>query len=236
MATAKARQKIVKTFLELIADQGFDPVTMPQVAEAAGVKMSALRESFGSKSALVAAFAEQIDCIVLDERDDDMADQPSRDRLFDILMTRIDHLAPHREAVRALYKAAKHDPVLALEFNRIAVRSQQWMLTAAGIELHGLKKRIVAQGVARAYANVLETWLDEADEGMPKTMARLDKELDDGVGWMKRLNRLEGVLKMAGRLRSRSRCRKARRRRDQTDADRSGETVRPDEGEASAAT
>jgi hypothetical protein len=50
---------------------------------------------------------------------------------------------------------------------------------------------------------------------MPRTMARLDKELDNGVSFMKRLNRLEGMAKglrkfiksasRRGRSRSRSR-------------------------------
>ncbi|MTI43637.1 TetR family transcriptional regulator [Roseibium hamelinense] len=205
MATAKTRQKIMKTFQELVAENGYSEVSLVQLAEAADVKLSVLRESYDSKIDLVKAFSREIDSAVLDERDDDMGDQPARDRLFDVLMTRIDHLAPHKPFVRALYEAARTDPVLALEFNAIAVKSQAWMLDAAGVELGGLKRAATVQGLAIAFARVVETWLGEDDEGMPRTMSKLDKELDEGVSWMKRLDRLDGFLKFAGRLGSRAR-------------------------------
>ncbi|WP_395172627.1 TetR/AcrR family transcriptional regulator [Roseibium alexandrii] len=215
MATAKTKQKILTVFLELLEKHPYEEVSLQLIAETAKVKLSDLRRAYPSKLALVEAFSESIDAAVLDERDEGMDDQPARDRLFDILMTRIDALADHKEAVRALKTAADEDPGLALEFNRIAIRSQKWMLVAAGIDLSGAKGTVVAQGLVMAFAKVVATWLDEPDEGMPRTMARLDKELDNGVSFMKRLNRLEGMAKglrkfiksASKRGRSRSRAR-----------------------------
>ncbi len=199
MATAKTRQKILETFLGLISEHPYEEVSLQLVAEKAKVKLSDMRSTFASKADLVAAFAEKVDTAVLDERDEDMGDQPPRDRLFDVLMTRIDALAEHREAVRALHAAARKDPALALEFNRIEARSQKWMLIAAGIEVSGVKARIVAQGLAVAFSRVVSVWLDEEDEGMPRTMSKLDSELDRGSSFMERLNSLE---RAAGRLQS----------------------------------
>ncbi|MEM5585379.1 TetR/AcrR family transcriptional regulator [Roseibium sp. AS2] len=192
MATAKTRQKILQTFLDLVSVHPYEDVSLTLIAETAKVKLSDMRGAFASKAQLVAAFAEKIDKTVLDGRDDDMGDQPPRDRLFDVLMTRIDALSEHREAVRALHQAARHDPALALEFNRIAARSQKWMLIASGIDVSGVKATVVARALAIAFGRVVGVWLDEEDEGMPRTMARLDKELDRGSDLMKRLNGLEG--------------------------------------------
>ncbi|WP_420414167.1 TetR/AcrR family transcriptional regulator [Roseibium sp.] len=195
MATAKTKQKILTTFLDLISENPYEDVSLQLLAETAKVKLSELRRAYSSKLALVEAFYESVDTAVLDQRDEDLGDQPPRDRLFDILMTRIDVLAENKEAVRAFAKAASQDPGLALDFNRFAVRSQKWMLVAAGIDLSGIKSGIVAQALAVSFARVVDTWLDEPDEGMPRTMSRLDKELDKGSSFMKRLNRLEGVAK-----------------------------------------
>ena len=219
MATAKTRQKILKSFLDLLSENSYEDIGMPLLAKTADVKLSALRECFTSKRALVQAFVESVDVAVLDDRDEDMADQPARDRLFDILMTRIDHLAPHKQAIRSLHKAARKDPGLAMEFNSIAVRSQRWMLIAAGIELSGFKGRFAAQGLAVAFARVVETWLDESDEGMPRTMAKLDKELDQGEVWMGRFDRAAKFtrpLRAAGKF-----ARRRRRRREPTEDGRS---------------
>lgn len=232
MATAKTRQKLLNTFLDLLADHPYADISLSQVAEAAKVKLSDFRGAFHSKMALVEAFYETIDKAVLDERDSDMGDQPPRDRLFDILMTRIDAMAEHKDAVRALAEAGESDPGLALEFNRLAVRSQKWMLVAAGIEVSGLKASIMAQGLAIAFGRVLRTWLDEPDEGMPRTMARLDRELDNGTSFMKRLNSIETAAKgMRSILKAMSGRSRHRRHREDDDMP---DDLRDDPGVASA--
>lgn len=207
MAAAKTRQKILKTFLKLLAEHPYADVSLPLLAKTADVKLSTLRECYSSKRALVDGFAEMIDTAVLDNRDEDMDDQPARDRLFDVLMSRIDQLAPHKEAVRSLNRAVRSDPALAFELNSIAVTSQRWMLIAAGIETSGIRGSLMSQGLAIAFARVVDTWLDEADEGMPKTMAKLDKELDRGESWMKWVARAEKaarpIWETAGKRRSR---------------------------------
>lgn len=209
MATVKTQQKILDSFLDLLAETSYAEVKPALLAARAGVKMSVLRDCFPSKRSLVEAFASRIDRAVLDEQAGDMDDQPPRDRLFDVLMTRIDTLAPYKGAVAALMKAMRSDPMLALEVNPIAVRSQRWMLEAAGIDASGLRGQIIAQGVAVAFARVIDVWLREEDVGMPRTMAALDKELDRGEGFVRMLDRagkLTGLVATAGdMLRRRSR-------------------------------
>lgn len=232
MATAKTKQKILDTFLGLLSEHPYEEVSLPLIAETAKVKLSDMRAAYSSKLKLVAAFLEQIDRQVLDERDADMGDQPPRDRLFDILMTRIDALAGHKQAVRALYRAARKDPALALDFNALEVRSQKWMLIAAGIDVSGVKAAVVAQGLVIAFARVVDVWLDESDEGMPRTMARLDKELDRGSTFMKRLDRLDGFARgLRSFLRNASERRGERRSRGD---DRETEASAGDEAPAGA--
>ena len=90
-----------------------------------------------------------------------------RERLFDVLMRRLELLAPHKEAVRSLLRSARRDPPLALALNAMTVRSQQWMLTAAGIGASGPKGMLRAQGLALLFANVLRTWVDDDDRPDP---------------------------------------------------------------------
>ncbi|MEM9634114.1 MAG: TetR/AcrR family transcriptional regulator [Pseudomonadota bacterium] len=223
MATAKTRQKILQTFLDLLSEHPYEDVSLPLIAEKAKVKLSDMRGAYGSKLELVAAFAEKIDTEVLDERDEELGDQPARDRLFDILMTRIDALAEHKDAVRALHQAARRDPALAIDFNRVEVRSQKWMLIAAGIDVSGLRAGIIAQGLSIAFARVVDVWLDEEDEGMPRTMARLDKELDKGTSFMKRIDGLEKVAKgFRSVLKKASKRRRNRRHEDDDVSDDDG--------------
>src|SRR5207244_3669288 len=87
----------------------------------------------------------------------------------------------------------------------LAVRSQTWMMTAAGIDAAGPRGMIRAQGLAGLFASVLRTWVDDEDEGLARTMAALDRALARGQRW-------SGMLDDLCRF-SPGRCLRGRRRR-----------------------
>jgi len=120
---------------------------------------------------------------VLESDESDMAEEPPRERLFDVLMRRLEALAPHKDAIRSLMRSARRHPGLALALNGLAVRSQQWMLTAANIDAAGPRGMLRAQGVALLFARVLRTFVDDEDEGLARTMASLDRALARGQRW-----------------------------------------------------
>ena len=98
-------------------------------------------------------------------------------------MRRIEAMAPHRAATRSLMRSAGCNPGLAFALNGLAVRSQTWMLTAAGIDAAGPRGAIRAQGTAALFASVLRTWVNDEDEGLARTMAALDRALGRGQRW-----------------------------------------------------
>ena len=112
----------------------FEQIGLAEIAGRAGLSLSELRAEFGSTLAILAAHIKDIDRAVLDGGDADMAEEPARERLFDVLMRRLEALAPYKEAVRSLLRSARRNPGLAIALNGMAVRSQQWMLTAANID------------------------------------------------------------------------------------------------------
>jgi hypothetical protein len=109
-----------------------------------------------------------------------MAEESPRERLFDVLMRRLELLAPRKAAVRSLMRSVACNPGLALALNGLAVRSMQWMLAAAAIGSSGPKGMLRAQGLAVLFANVLRTWADDDDPGLARTLAALDRELARG--------------------------------------------------------
>lgn len=174
------RDRIIDAFLGLLATRPIEEIGLGDIAAGAGVSLSALRGEFPGKLAILAAHIKKIDRKVLEDEDADMADEPARERLFDVLMRRIEALTPHKQAVRSLMRSARRDPCLALALNTLAVRSQQWMLTAADINASGPKGMIRAQGMAILFARVLQTFVHDDDPGHARTMAALDRELSRG--------------------------------------------------------
>jgi len=132
---------------------------------------------------------------VLDGSDPDMAEEPARERLFDVLMRRIEALAPDKDALRSLMRSARRNPGLALALNAMAVRSQAWMLEAAGIGASGPKGALRAQGAALMFGRVVAVWLDDDEEGLDATMAALDRGLASGERWVGFLDDLSSIPK-----------------------------------------
>lgn len=173
------RQRIIEGFMALLAEQPIERIGLAEIASRAGVTLAELRGEFASPLAVLGAHVKELDRAVLAASDPDMAEESPRERLFDVLMRRLELLAPHKEAVRSLLRSVRRDPPLALALNAMAVRSQQWMLTAAGIAASGPKGMVRAQGLALLFANVLRTWIDD-DDDQTRTLAALDRELARG--------------------------------------------------------
>jgi AcrR family transcriptional regulator len=177
------REKIIAALMALLAEQPIEKIGFGAIAARAGLTLADCRAEFGSVLAVLAAQLKETDRRVLAGGDTDMAEEPPRERLFDVMMRRLEALGPHKAAVRSLTRSAACNPGLAFALNGLTVRSLQWMLTAADIGAAGPKGMVRAQGLALLYAAVLRTWLDDDDPGLARTMAALDRGLARGARW-----------------------------------------------------
>jgi AcrR family transcriptional regulator len=198
------RNQIIEAFLALLAETPIERLGLAAIAARANVSLADLRMAFNSPEEILAAFMRETDHKVLGENDPELAGEPARERLFDVLMRRIEILKPHRAAVRSLASSARRDPALALTLNRLSLRSQKWMLAAAGIESSGLGGHVRAQGLVVVMARTLRVWLDDEDPGLARTMAALDRELANGE---RALNLFGDLCRMWPGFRSRRRRR-----------------------------
>jgi AcrR family transcriptional regulator len=208
------RDRAIASLMSLLAEHPFEQIGLSQIASDAKLSLAELRAEFASTLSILAAHIKETDRALLASIDADMAEESPRERLFDVLMRRVELLSPHREAVRGLLRSARRDPPLALALNAMAVRSQQWMLTAAGIGASGPKGMVRAQGLALLFANVLRTWVDDEDDNT-QTLAALDRELARGQRFAGLLDDLCRIPEAACNFRQRMRqSRRGRRDRD----------------------
>jgi hypothetical protein len=178
------RDKAVDALMALLAEHRLEEIGLAEVAGRGGLKLAQLRAEFGSVMAIFAAHMKDIDRAVLAGGDADMTEESARERLFDVLMRRLEAMAPYKEAVRSIMKSARCNPPLGLALNVMAVRSQHWMLEAAGISASGPRGALRAQGAALMFARVLAVWVDDEDEGLDRTMAALDRGLAKAERWV----------------------------------------------------
>jgi len=192
------RNAIIDALMELAGERNWEDITISDVASRANVSLAAFRDYYPSKGAVLAGFSRRIDHIVLEGAGSyEMADEPPKERLFDILMRRIDALAPYKLGLEAISDWARRDPLAAASLNRVVVNSMRFMLEAAGIDSEGAVGAVKLQGLALAWARILRTWFQDDDPGLASTMAALDRELARGSSFVARaedLNRLVSPL------------------------------------------
>ena len=67
-----------------------------------------------------------------------------------------------------------------MQMSRTEMSSMRFMLEAAGVDIAGPGGLIKLQGLALAWARIIQVWLDDDDPSLSKTMAELDRVLTRG--------------------------------------------------------
>lgn len=174
---ADVPKQALATALELAAQRGWRDLTLADVAAEGGMTLAQIHEAYGSKGAILDAFTDQVDAAVLAGDSADLSGEAVRDRLFDVVMRRFDALGAHKDAVRAIARDTRSDPCAMMGGVCRLTRSMRWMLEAARIDTSGLSGRIKIKGLMAIYTDVMRTWLGDDSEDLAKTMALLDKRL-----------------------------------------------------------
>jgi hypothetical protein len=181
---------LVTAAFALAGEQGWRRVSVAAAARNAGLDLARARRNYRSVMAIVLDFGRLADAAALDGA---MTDGSFKDRLFDVLMRRVDFLQSHRAGVIALMRMAPFDPGLSLVLARATVQSMGWMLEAAEISARGGRGALRARGLVAVWAWTIRAWLRDESEDLSTTMAALDAALTraDQVARSLTMNRRE---------------------------------------------
>jgi AcrR family transcriptional regulator len=223
------RDAVVDALMTLATGRPWTDIELSDIARAAGITLAELRDLFPSKGAVLGAFSRRIDRQVLEGTTDDLAGEPARERIFDVMMRRFDAMAPYKRALRRIIYALRQDPLSLAALNREGINSMRFMLAAAGISTEGALSGLKLQGAVIVFSNTMQTWLEDDDPTLARTMARLDRELRRGERVMEQaedLRRLTAPLRALGQavIDGRNRMRRSARRRERFE---DGETNDP---------
>jgi AcrR family transcriptional regulator len=200
--SADPRTRIIDALMRLAAERTFEEISIREICAAADVTLADFRDAFPSKGAVLGGLSKRIDRAVLSHSADELAAEAPRERLFDVLMRRLDAMAPYRGGLREISAWLRRDPAAALAMNQVTVNSMRFMLEAAGIDSDGAAGALKLQGLALAWARIVAIWLDDSEPGLSRTMAALDRELTSGqrmVAGIDQLDRLAAPLKAIAR-------------------------------------
>ena len=197
MVKGPQRDAIIEALMELAGERSWEDISITDIAMRANVSLADFRDTFPSKGAVLAGFSRKVDRIVLEGTTDDLMGEPAKERLFDVLMRRLDALAPYKLGLECVAEWLARSPLAAAAVNRVELNSMRFMLEAAGLEAEGPVGAVKLQGAVFLWSRVLGVWFRDDDPGLATTMAKLDDELTRGAkvaGRVEDLNRLASPL------------------------------------------
>lgn len=184
---ADPREILVHSMLELVARTGWRGLTLNALSRHCGVPLAIIRRHYADKSDILADWRQRVDTEMLARLSQAWPCDTPRDRVFEAIMARLEVLAPHRAALRAIMDEREGAPFDQLAPRGAEARAAFWLVVGADVEasgVAGIAKRI---GIGWIYAQTVKTWLDEDDPDCPRTMARLDTALRRGEGILRRV-------------------------------------------------
>jgi hypothetical protein len=167
------------------AEFGWRHVTIAGAARAGGLPLARARARFPGRAKLLLRLGRIADQAALAEVP---AEGTVRDRLFDLLMRRIDVLQAHRAGVIALLRALPCEPPTAVLLACATRRSLRWLAPSVGIDLSGLRGELKLRGLLAAWLWTLRAWERDESADLSATMAALDTALgraEQAMRWLR---------------------------------------------------
>lgn len=178
---------IVDAALRLAATRDWAGIRMTDIAAEAGISLADIAGVIDGKAAILRLYGRQLDQKMLKSLETEPVTGTPHDRVFDIIMRRLELMDADKAAIRSIIAAPAASPADYATLAGSLLQSQDWILSAAGIEDTGLRGAMKTSGLAYVYVKALRTWAHDDDPGLSRTMAQLDRSLRDGAGWLKRL-------------------------------------------------
>jgi AcrR family transcriptional regulator len=174
---ADPEKKVLEAALALAGERGWPAVTVTAVADRAGLGPDEVFRYAPGRQGFLDLLGRKVDEAALAEGAVD-AEEPARDRLFEVLMRRFDYLQDHREGILAIASALRSDPVTGFRQIPALERSMALMLDLAGMPARGLIGQAKIRVLSLIYLDLARTWMRDDSEDMAVTMKALDKRLD----------------------------------------------------------
>jgi AcrR family transcriptional regulator len=169
-------------------------ITMAAIAQQSGLSVSALMRDFESKAAILRDFSRDIDEAMLLVFEKDSPEGEAHDRLFDVILKRLEIMQPYQPVIASIMTRPVGDPGEAAVMLQSLAVTVGWIAAAAKVEEEPTWRSLGKVGLGRAYLKALSAWIEDDDPGLSRTMAALDRGLRDWAAFSNRAGTVTAVL------------------------------------------
>lgn len=166
---------VVDHALRLAARNGWARLSLVEAAREANLPLDTVRERFPFRHTVLLHLGRMADSCALS---DDNAGGTVRERLFDMLMRRLDIFQQYRDGVRAALRGLPYEPPLAALLAGATMNTMRWLTDAAGVDITGPGGLIRLNAIVAVWGYAVRAWEKDDSADLATTMSALDSALD----------------------------------------------------------
>ena len=168
---------LLRIALDLLAERGWEGLSSAEIARRAGTSLAAVYAELPERAALLCALGRRLDEAMLALDPAELEGMSVRERLFELIMRRLDAMADYKPALRVLARRAGREPMLLAAACCNLGRLSRRLLDAAGAEQGRVLALLARRVVGAVYLSTFRVWLDDDTPDMARTLAELDRRL-----------------------------------------------------------
>jgi AcrR family transcriptional regulator len=162
---------------QLVAERGWYAFSFTELARRAKVPLVRVYAELPDRASLLRVLARRLDAQMLDVGTDDLDAMTPRERVFELIMRRLDAMAPYKEGLRAVSRETAGDlDLLAAGCGNIG-RLSRWLVDVAGMTGHRTSTALGLPALAAIYVRAFNVWLEDDTPDLARTLAELDRRL-----------------------------------------------------------
>ena len=184
---------IAQAALRVAAERGWRSASLDDIAAAADIEAPDMRRRFRCKGAVLTAIAQSVEERALAEPPDFDEEDTVRDRLFELLMQRLDILDENRDGVASILRDLPADPAATAGAVPGTLRLIGGILEQAGVSASGPVGLLRCKGLAVVWLTALTEWVRDDSPDHARTMATLDANLRRAEPFAQCLAQLPGL-------------------------------------------
>lgn len=171
------RTVIIDAALSLSGEIGWTEITLQRIGTKTGLREQEVKAIFSSEWRILEAFRTRTDEQVAKRENPNWSDRAPRDRLFEVLMQRIEIIEPWKSGLASIASYGIKQPLAGIKLFMGLQNSMAKMLDYVEIRPAPPEKFWQSHGLTVIYLLALRRWFSDDSDDLGPTMAELNERL-----------------------------------------------------------
>ncbi|HVI35598.1 MAG TPA: hypothetical protein VM684_05170 [Gaiellales bacterium] len=173
----KSEPDLISLAFQLVGERGWRRFSFTELARRAGVPLARVYAELPDRGAILRGLGRRLDGQMLDLELAELDGMTPRERVFELVMRRLDAMAPYKDGLRTIAREVPRDPALLVAAGCNVGRLSRRLLDAAETADPPAIAAVARRVIEAIYVRTFQVWLDDETPDMARTLAELDRRL-----------------------------------------------------------